>query len=256
MEDSVALLRRWALPCGVIVILMGIVFVTFSPLGRVREIRVKRTDVRLDVESIERSLAPFFGRHLFFLSTHETATLLYDAVPDLDRVDIVKEYPSLLEVRLTLQPLVARLSIEGMELQEQSGASLPPMNSYAYLTDHGLTVMLALQEPGLHLPLISVVDGGARPLPGTLLLSPSFMHTMDQAEQAVSQEFGLNVEGRTVFLRAREFHLKTPTVSLWFDVKSPLTDQLARLRTYLHAVAPNTAREYIDLRISGRVIYK
>jgi hypothetical protein len=59
-----------------------------------------------------------------------------------------------------------------------------------------------------------------------------------------------------VYLRAREFHLDTPKLSFWFDLRSPLEEQLQRLRTFLTVVKFPEVKNYIDLRLIGKVVYK
>ena len=79
---------------------------------------------------------------------------------------------------------------------------------------------------------------------------------MHNAEQALDEQFGQKVRSRSVYLRAQEFHLLTQQYSLWFDLKSPLEAQLLRYRLFLQTVGKDTAKEYIDLRLTDRVVYK
>lgn len=252
-ETVLAAGRRWMVVFLIGMVLLGAGLVLFSPLLHVREIRIKRTDPRLDIARIEQALAPVFGRHIFFLSSSTVGGFLRESVPDIQDVIVQKNYPSRLLVQIGLQPLVARLSLSNTPGTE-SGADAS--DGYTYLTKEGLLIALPFAEADVPLPLISVVDWGTRPQADTLLLGPDFLQAMDLAGQAVTREFGMAIRGRTLFLRAREFHLQTGKVALWFDVKSPLSEQLARLRTFLHTVPMREVREYIDLRIAGRVIYR
>lgn len=93
-------------------------------------------------------------------------------------------------------------------------------------------------------------------MPGTVILPPEFFDRLRRAENALTLEFGQQVGLRTVYLRAREFHLDTPAISFWFDIRTPLEAQLQRLRTFLKAVKLPEVKEYIDLRLTGRVVYQ
>jgi len=268
-------IRRWiwVLLAGLTV--TAFVIVLFSPVVRVREMRVQRTDARIDSERIQRALRPLFGRHLLFLRREEVAGLVREALPDVQQVSLVKNYPSELVLRVTLQPVVARLNIAlpqgaqptpppvptGTGATAGSGAVVPPPEptgppKYDYLTGSGMYVSFPLALSGTQLPVINIVDWAVRPVPYATLLSPSFLKQMRDTETALTQEFGAKVQTRTVYLRAREFHLKIGKLTLWFDVRSPMQDQLARYRTFLKHVGQNGAREYVDLRLIGRIVYR
>jgi hypothetical protein len=89
-----------------------------------------------------------------------------------------------------------------------------------------------------------------------MLVSQDVLTRMQEAESTMTAQFGLKVTGRTLYLRAREFHLATSRLSYWFDMKSTLEDQLSRYRIFLANVGPAEAKSYVDLRLNGRIVYK
>jgi len=243
---------RWLIVGLAAVLLLGIGFVLFSPIVEVREVRVRRTDPRLDSEKVQHALTPLFGRHLLFLSAQEVAQLLRKPVPDLSEVRVRKEYPDRLILHIGLEPLIAQLRIEPDagalqgSVQSSSGAYLTVMGRYVQSPAH--------ISPSL--PLVTVVDWSVRPVPGDPLISPDFLSLLETAEKALEEEFGQEVRTRLVYLRAREFHLGLDRFSLWFDRKSPLEDHLARYRIFLTSVPLGELKEYVDLRLSDRVAYR
>lgn len=245
---------------GFMLLILGLL--AFSPLLSVREIRVPRTDARVDVEQVQRALAPVFRRHLLFLPVQEVIALLREAVPDLTAVTVQKRYPSILIVRLTLDPIIARLSIGEPEQSHPSASAIPRVSSARitmgdYLTAQGLYVTYtASQVRGALPPLLHIVDWGARPSPWTRLLEPNFLLAMREADQTLHGQFGQEVTEQIVFLRAREFHLRTKPVTLWFDRRNPLEEQFRRYRIFLRTVGLPAAKEYVDLRLTDRVVYK
>ena len=88
------------------------------------------------------------------------------------------------------------------------------------------------------------------------MLQESFFTAMRSAEEVLGTEFNQHVLTRTVYLRAREFHFAMGKWSLWFDSSSPLEEQIARYRIFLKEVGLPAVKDYIDLRIAGRVVYK
>jgi len=259
--------RRWLKFLVLGLTAFAICLLLFSPILHVREIRVIRTEGRVDLPAVLRTLTPLYGRHLLFVSTYDVDERVRAVVPDASDVTVRKQYPSELLVRIAVVPLVARILIEpqiGGERESGSGAAIDLRGSGTltgarttdFLTENGLlvsTVHATLSQP---LPLIRVVDWGARPVPMTPLLTPAFLDRMRRGEDALTLEFGQQVRTRTVYLRAREFHLDSPTVSFWFDVRSPLGDQLQRLRVFLANVKLQDVKSHVDLRLIGRVVYQ
>ena len=262
-RERFTFVRRW-LPV-VLLAVLALVFclLLFSPIIRVREIRVARSEGRVDVRAVAEALSPLYGWHLLFLPAHEVVSRVRSVVPDASGIEVRKEYPSLLSVHITLVPVVARLSIQSPGQVPASGSGTIASGSgaavaveYDYLAENGMYVSAPDRRKDSPLPTLRVVDWGVRPVPGMLLITPEFLDRMRRAEQALSREFAQQIRTRTIFLRAREFHLDTPSISFWFDVRSPLEQQLGRLRSFLRSVKFKDVKSYVDLRLTGRVVYK
>lgn len=243
---------RWTLAGLIIIGVLVFGFLLFSPVIQVREIQVSRLSPRLDIEEVQESLAPMFGRHMFFLSSYEIANLLQDSIPDIDEITIGKTYPGILHVRIALHPLVARLSIEEPDSAGGTGTG----TSIDFLTKRGFYIATTAARDTETLPKFSIVDWGVRPDPGILLIQPTFLERMNAAELTLLRQFGQEVSRRTVYLRAQEFHLLIEGKELWFDLRNPLEEQMERYRTFLREIGFEEARDYIDLRIADRVMYQ
>jgi hypothetical protein len=248
---------------GVIVIVVSVAL--FSPLLTVRELRIARSDARIDIERVQRLLRPLFGRHLLFLSSQEVLPLLREGraggptaraepgIPDLASVEVSKRYPSGLHLKLTLDPLIARLQI-----MDANGKTATGSVNADFLTAKGVYVAYSPDQvgSGVLLPLVKIVDWNEPPQPFWPLLHDEFLKAMHNAERALDEQFGQKVRSRTVYLRGQEFHLLTPEYSLWFDLRSPLEMQLLRYRLFLQSVGKTAAKEYVDLRLTDRVVYR
>lgn len=246
---------QWSAVTLVALVLLAGGIVAFSPIGQVEEIRVSRTDPRLDIEEVQQVLAPLFGHSLVTVSGREVRSLLEQSIMDIREVTVSKRYPSQLFVRVELAPLVARARVlapgEENLPSQGSGATL------AFITDRGT---FAIVPPGYaggaSLPLIDLVDWGIRPQPGSPILSQDFLERVDLAVSTLQTQFGQQVKRRVAFIRAQEFHLAVDKVSLWFDVRSPLEEQLLRYRMFLRSVGLSEVKEYVDLRLADRVVYR
>lgn len=264
-------MRRTLLP-GLIILLsatlvIGTCVVLFTPVMQVRDIRVIRTDLRTDVDQVRKTLAPLFRRHLFFLPRREVTAMLETNMPEIETVDVEKRYPSTLAVRITLEPLIAELRVLDADGNQGTGSGV---GIHSYLSDKGMYLEYGEVQIGSPLrssgatagqassmlPKIDIVDWGVRPLPRTILLNSDMLTDLRKAEQAILDQFGQPVRSRTIFLRAREFHLQTTGHALWFDTASPLEEQIERYKIFLQAAGKDAAKEYVDLRLKDRIVYK
>jgi hypothetical protein len=225
----------------------------FSPAMRIAEVRIVRTESRLDIEQVQHLLSSLFGKHLMLLSGYDVRQLLEEGMPDLRHTDVSKDYPSTLVVHIALDPLIARLRILD---PDESAASTATGAAVDYLTDRGVYISSSRESPEESLPLFMLTDWGARPSPGIPLITPDFLSRMAISEKYVQDQFGQEVVTRTVFLRAQEYHLQTPQWTLWFDIRSSIEDQFQRYRIFLREVPHEEVREYIDLRLKDRVVYR
>jgi cell division septal protein FtsQ len=246
-------------------LLFGLAILLFSPVTLVREIRIVRDDPRLDIRAVLAHLHPFYKERIFFLASSEIASVVRQAVPDAKNVDVSKDYPSTIRIRIELLPVAARLQIQEPTTQETTATgSLTRLSQeteggpvlYDFLTANGLYVVSPNQHRDDPLPTIRVVDWGVRPLPGTPIAKTEILDRMNKAEQVLVRELGQQIKSRTIFLRAQEFHLQTPRIEYWFDMRSTLEEQLRKLRSFLQTVQIGSVKSYIDLRVEGRVVYK
>lgn len=257
------ILLRYAAVTVTSLVLLIAGLLLFSPILDVREIQIRRADPRIDAEQIRQALKPFFGEHLLFITPEQVRHAVKQSVPDIADVQVDKNYPSTLVLGVTPDPIVARLLIEnpgvaaGTGAVSGSGAVDTPVTA-DYLTDKGLYMAYQPSQvrSGTGLLDLHIVDWGVRPEAGKPLVESGLLLSMQKAEQQLQAEFGLKTESRTIYLRAREFHIRVPGYSLWFDMRSPVDEQFQRYRTFLQYIGLKNVKDYIDLRIRNMVVYK
>jgi len=229
---------------------------------RVREITVVRADPRLDVQQVQQTLLPLFGRHPLFVSRIEVLSLLKESIPSITSLELEKVYPAELRVTPHLEPLAMRVTIIGPDAQQEEQPS-DPENWSSFITEGGWYVQTATPQKAGHLPHMQLVDWGARPNPGSNLFSSDFLQRMRTVEQALATQFGQETISRAVYLRSQEFHLTVVTsgedsknLTLWLDTRGTVEEQLQRYRTFLKGIGLGEVTQYIDLRLKDRVVYK
>lgn len=253
--SAVAARKRLAallLGIALVVLLVFLGVALFSPAMRVTEVRMVRTDPRVDLEQVQTLLSPLFGRHLMLLSTHDVRELLERGMHDLHRVAVDKDYPSALVVRITPDPLVARLSIAA----DAADAAVATGATVDFLTDQGVYISSSRVSAGEDLPLITIVDWGARPVSGTAIIAPAMLERMTLTERLLLEQFGQETLSRTVYMRGQEYHVRIAQWTIWFDMRSSLDEHLQRYRLFLREIPPADVRSYVDLRLTNRIVHR
>ncbi len=266
--------RLWIVLLFVVLIVVALLFLLFSPTFAVASIRVSREDRRIDVEEIQQFLAPQFGRHILFVSPMLLSREIQLAYPEVAEATVRRRYPNEIIVRLAMDAVAADVLIGEPDNLDRNLASLveevesiaSEERVYRYVTEQGiyLEYPFALEEQGRSLSL-HLVDWATKPEHQQALLSQDVLRTMRQAKGILEQSFGLTVPAVTLYLRAKEFHVHTihpgrsegkEMVILWFDFESPMVQQMNRYRAFLRSISPEKVEEYVDLRLQDRVVFR
>lgn len=250
--------RIWMLiaASGVLTVILGILLL--SPFFDVRSMHIRRQDARIDPEEIQQTLSPLFKQRLVLVTKGQVAAMLQAEYPDIQRVEIGKEYPSTLNVTVYLDPVVAKVKIDDAGLPESGSGSSAGSGAelHTYLSRTGLFVASPITLTSAPLPTLTITDWGIRPENRTKILDPQFLQQIFLARDTLRRDFGLSTTGIVIYLRAKEFHIRTNKTTLWFDLESPLAVQFQRFRELLKTVSLDQVKEYADLRIADKIIYK
>lgn len=251
--------RMWLLIGSVLVALTVAGTLLFAPFFDVREMKVRRQDPRIDPEEIQQILSPLFKQRLVLVTRSQVAAMLQSEFSEIERVEISKDYPSTLSVSVFLEPVMAEVVIaDSIDTSSGSGSTATGSGTdiYTYVTRKGTFVTSPIKLSGGPYPTLTITDWGIRPQNRTPLMAPSFLQNVFFARDTLLRDFGLQSQNITVYLRAQEFHIRTPKATLWFDLRSPLNVQFQRFREFLKTLSLDQAKEYIDLRIADKIIYK
>lgn len=233
--------------------------------------QVGREDRRTDVEEIQKLLSPFFGKHILFVSPALLERTLLTAYPEISSAAVRRNFPNELQVALFMDPIVANVTLGEPDdterdfadqlALESSEESSPPAEGkrHHYLTEQGiyLEYPFSLQQKENEERLsLHIVDWAVKPTHRQRLLAPEVYHEIRSVKRILEETFGHTTLFATAYLRAKEFHVQTERLTLWFDLGSPITAQMNRYRMFLRTVSPESAQEYVDLRLHDRVVYR
>ncbi len=270
-------LRFWLLCLLGFFVLTLITYFLFSPTFTIRSIRVSREDRRVDVEEIQTLLSPTFGNHILFVSPLLIAREIQSAFPEISSVQVRRSFPDELQILLSMDEISATVEIgkpddteasAPEEIAAGSGSGAASQDLHRYVTKQGVYLEYPFPLPDQNeerrLPL-HLVDWAVKPAHRQALFTPLVLETMTQARSILEQSFGNSIASITVYVRAREFHVKTvhpgrpegkEAIVLWFDLASSLPEQIERYREFLRSETLDAAEEYVDLRLHDRVVFR
>lgn len=251
--------RMWLL-IGIGTIVSSILIaLLFSPFFDVRTIVIQRQDPRIDLSDVQQNLAPLFRQRMVLVTKSQIASLLQSQYPDIESIAMTKKYPSTLSITLTLEPVVARVIIDESDPKDssQTGAIVAGSGSYAYITKSGIFVESPIKLSGsVPIPTLRFTDWGIRPQNRTRVIQGEFTQQIFAARDALRTDFGLTTLDIVVYVRAQEFHIRTNKTTLWFDLKSSLNSQFERFRQFLKTLSLEQAKQYVDLRIEDKIVFR
>ena len=141
--------RTWLVIGACVMIVTTVMVLLFAPFFDVRQIHIRRQDPRIDLEDIQQTLKPLFKQRLLLVTKNQVSAMLQNEYPDIDHVDIVKDYPSTLTVSIYLESIAAAVIIDDSDASAatQTGA-IVGSGSYAYITRSGYYVNSPIKLTG------------------------------------------------------------------------------------------------------------
>ena len=259
-------LKLWCASLVVAILLLLLFYFLFSSTFVVSSMRVSRQDHRVDIEEIQELLRPFFGRHILFVSPLLLEHTIQSAYPEVSAVHVRRNFPDELVMTLYMDPISAEILIgepsdteaeyvQVAESLETEQREVP----YAYVTERGIYLEYPFSFPAKQEEerlTIHLVDWAVKPTHRQKILSEDVIRNMVSAKRILRQSFGHSIPFITFYLRAREFHVQTEERVLWFDFSTPIVQQINRYRTFLRAIPQDRAKDYVDLRLHDRVVYR
>lgn len=252
--------RAWCAIGIVLFIALMIAFFLLSSTFSVTSMRVSRQDRRTDTEEIQKLLQPYFGKHIFFVSPLLIERNILTAYPEVASAEVSRNFPNELQVKLYMQPIIARVAIGDPGDTEQGVVSetwQETEEQHLYLTQNGvfLEYPFSLSLPDEYLSLY-LVDWAVKPEHRQKLIQGQPLAAVQHAQRILQETFGHSAHFITYYLRAKEFHVQTEGSALWFDLVTPVSVQIDRYRQFLRAVPLEEVEEYVDLRLHDRVVYR
>lgn len=197
---------------------------------------------------ISASIGNSIGQNIIFADTQELALKILDLFPELEKVEVEKDYPDKLTVSFSEYPLVANIINESNTVKRSF-----IVNSIGYVIKEDL------ENPVL--PYIKMKSD--EPInPDIPAIEATKLKYILDTITYFEDKFGMKINEVHYKKIPREIHLLTEReFFVWLDIQQPAEEQLKKLKKALVKLDIfNEDLDYIDLRIAGsngdKIIYK
>lgn len=235
----------------VIFIFLSLIYlVFFSNYFTIREIKNLNKELGNEVlaSQIEDSISSSIGKNIIFTDTEELAAKILDQFPELEKLEVQKNYPDKIEIDFTEYALVANVINESSEIKK----------SYI-INSIGYAIKEDFENPTL--PYIRIISDEPVNIEKPVIEASKLRYILETTIY-FEDKFGMKITELEYKAIPRELHLLTEkNFYIWLDIQKPADEQLKKLKKALVKLdIYNDNLEYIDLRIAGnngdKIIYK
>ncbi len=197
---------------------------------------------------IESSISSALGKNLLFIDTEELKEKILDTFPELEELEVKKNYPKRLEITFTEYALVANIINESSKVKK------------SYIVNSiGYAIKEDFENPTL--PYIRIISDEPANTEKPVIEASKLRYILETIIY-FEEKFGMKILETEYKPTPREIHLLTEkNFYIWIDIQNPADQQLKKLKKALVKLdIYNENLEYIDLRIAGnegdKIIYK
>lgn len=231
-------------------IILLIYLIGFSSYFEISKIEIsgENTETEGLNDQITNSLSEEYGKNLAFLDTEIIQEKILTNFPELEEVEINKNYPDALVINFIEYPLVANIINESDTVKK---TYIVNSIGYAIKEDYEKT----------NLPYIYIKSEEPANPENAIIEASKLKYILDSATY-FEDKFGLQVTQIQYKPIPREVHLLTEkNFYIWLDIQVPFEDQLKKLKKAIVKLdIYNEPLQYIDLRIVGnngnKIIYR
>ena len=199
-------------------------------------------------KKINTGLKSSLQKSIFLTDLDELELKILESFPELEKIDIEKNYPASLNITFAEHPLVANIINESNSLRKTY-----VINSLGYAMKENF------ENPNL--PYIRIKSDEPINTNSAVIESQKLDYILETIAY-FQDKFGMKIKEVSYLKIARELHLLTErNFEIWLDIEVSSQEQLKKLKKALVKIDIYKENfEYIDLRIAGgsgdKIIYK
>ncbi len=219
-----------------------VAFALLSPYFHIKKITVNREATGVDIEAVQATLKPFYGKNLIFLDTQHLKKTLLQNFLDFRTVEVKEQWPDQIVITVKLSPPAftlfdmetanfSTISADGVILSNKSDDQLP-----------------TIKVKGLSKPL----------LPGTKFIEATALEKIKKIEAELLAQVDTGTQEIILLPDAQEVHFITlRNTALWFDLRTNIDEQIQKLKLGAKEIGLHSKPiEHVDLRIPNQLFWK
>lgn len=222
----------------------------FSNYFLITEIQINNKDFQNEslAGTIKKATKNILGKNLIFTDLEELNSKLTDKFPELQGIEMNKNYPQTIEITFKEFPFSANLKVESKNIKK----------SYV-INSIGYAIKENLENTGL--PYIKIKSDEPINTKVPVVEAAKLKYILDTIIY-FEDKFGMRIVEVEYKKIPREIHLLTEkNFYIWIDMQYPAEEQLKKLKKALVKLdIYKESLSYIDLRIAGasgdKIIYK
>ncbi len=231
-------------------IFLFIQMIFFSSYFLITDIKINNKEFQNEnlTSSIKKNTKNVLGKNLIFVDLEEINSKLLDKFPELEGIEISKNYPDTIEITFQEFPLSANLITESKSIKKSY-----IINSIGYAVKENLE--------NTALPYIKIKSDEPINTKIPVIEAAKLKYILDTITY-FEDKFGMRIVEVEYKKIPREIHLLTEkNFYIWLDIQYPAEEQLKKLKKALVKLDIfSESLSYIDLRIAGasgdKIIYK
>lgn len=236
------------------ILLIGAFFVS-AGYFTIRNVRVDRTDTRLDLGSFSAAIRGITGANLFLFSTTGLEKKLRAQFPEIEVLRVSRIVPDTLLIHVgTALPAFWVSCEESKKTLGDDGKIIEKkITKNVAMTSRG--AVLRNVDPATEMFVLFEKEGC--PNFSTRIFSENRLREIFAAREALEEVSGQKVVRAGYFRAAREIHLYLENeTAIWLDFMRPLQEQIEEYRIAISLV-PKLLEplDHLDARISGKIFY-
>ncbi len=240
---------------SIILLLLIIVWVAFlfSPFFYIKNISVLRTNIVVDSASIETTLINLCkGENLIFTDTKKIQDEIKKIFPQWKNIILTKKIPNTLQVDVRTFLPIAKVKLKAIHINENDGIE-EEVSKTVIINEKWSITEKTLENPMLTIIYKDLFKNNT--VAGENIIHLKHMNKILFIKKTLLEDYDLTTKNVDYFNNAREAYFDLFKYILWFDLEQDISIQFDKFDYILNNVDMNLV-EYVDLRISNRIIYK
>ncbi|HPO06143.1 MAG TPA: FtsQ-type POTRA domain-containing protein [Candidatus Gracilibacteria bacterium] len=245
---------RWILVFLFNALVILVVFA--SPYFRIRNIEIERSSFSINANEIEDFVKKrVWAKNFFLFSAQQLAEEAMQAFPQWKEIKMTKIFPDRVSIAITNYAPMATVKISQILKEVKSNKTIQDTATWDFMINErgSITAPELNVKPELNILYSDLWTENLGV--GTNLIDPFRMKQIRYLHDKLGERQQLAAQNLIFFRQGRELHFDFGKWRAWFDLNQELDPQLDKLDRALMELKIDNI-QYLDLRISKRIIYK